>query len=67
MVVVQMDEFLPGQIARAKQVSRTTIHKAERELGIVPARTGGGHRRYTPDQAGQIVEYIEQRYGPRGT
>ena len=53
------------EAAEYLHVSLLTLAKIERQGGIVPYRTPGGHRRYT---MGMLSEYLERSrsfaYGP---
>ena len=50
------------EAAQYLRVSLLTLSKIEREGGIVPFRTPGGHRRYSLDM---LRDYLEQSRQPR--
>ena len=51
------------EAAQYLRVSLLTLSKIEREGGIVPFRTPGGHRRYSLEMLNQ---YLENSRGRRG-
>lgn len=50
------------EAAQYLRVSLLTLSKIEKQGGIVPFRTPGGHRRYSLDM---LREYLEQSRQPR--
>lgn len=45
------------------RMSQPTLDRIEREGGLVPLRTRGGHRRYN---LRMLNQYLENSRGPRG-
>lgn len=54
-----MCEFSVGQVAQAAGVSRGKILSVVGELGLDVKRTEGRQRRFTKEQARQVIERIE--------
>lgn len=50
------------EAAQYLRVSLLTLSKIEKQGGIIPFRTPGGHRRYSLDM---LREYLEQSRQPR--
>jgi excisionase family DNA binding protein len=56
-VDVERDRLLTArEAAQYLRVSLLTLSKIERQGGIVPFRTPGGHRRYS---VGMLLQYLE--------
>ena len=51
------------EAAQYLRVSLLTLSKIEREGGIVPFRTPGGHRRYSLEMLNQYLENSRDRRG----
>lgn len=54
-------EFTVGDVRVTTGCSHTMVHRAVEELGIDSKRTNGGHRRFTREQAQQLVRFIEEK------
>jgi hypothetical protein len=53
-----------GDLMRASGASNPTIFDTAARLGIEPLRTGGGHARWSPEQAERIINYLAEKVRP---
>lgn len=62
MAEVEMTLMTAKEAARYLRVSMLTLSRIEREGGLVPYHTPGGHRRYTVRMLNEYLNNSRQRF-----